>query len=175
MPNDKQSYQDSSLLALRSMLYALRWIEFGILIVVVLLYGWATYQRNLVWKDDLLLCLDVVKKSPNKARSYNGVGMYFYRKQLFDEAMPYFQKSLSINPDSDSAHNNLGLCFLGKDLVDQAIEELKQAINIKPYDGMYHINLGIAYWQKGLNDMAYTEIQIGKDLRRRHKNTINPY
>ena len=135
-------------------------------IAIVVVYGIATYQRNFIWKDEVSLWSDVIKKSPYKARAYNEFGMYYYTNRLIDEAMPYLQKSLSLNPDFAYAHNNLGLCFLGKGSVDSAIKEFKQAIKARPLYGMYHINLGIAHWTKGLNDMAYKEMQIGKDLRR---------
>ncbi|NCO67219.1 MAG: hypothetical protein GW873_01485 [Nitrospirae bacterium] len=44
--------------ALRSQL--LCWIEIAAITGSVVLYGWATYQRNLVWKDDLSLWSDIL-------------------------------------------------------------------------------------------------------------------
>lgn len=144
-----------------------RWIELLVIIALLLTYGWATYERNLVWKDDLSLWSDVVKKSPDKARGYNEIGIYFYGGQMPDKAILFFIKSLFLNPDSDTAHNNLGLCFLGKGWINQAIEEFQKAIQLNPINGMYHINLGIAYWQNGSGDLGYKEIEIGKKLRRK--------
>jgi tetratricopeptide (TPR) repeat protein len=146
---------------------ALRWIELVVLIIVVGIYGWATYERNFVWKDEFSLWSDVVKKSPDKSRGYNEIGMCYYERQMPDKAIPFFIKSLFLNPDSDNAHNNLGLCFLGKGLTNQAIEEFREAIRLSPLNGMYHVNLGIAYWQNGLNDLAYKEIELGKVLRKK--------
>lgn len=148
---------------------ALCWIELVVLTGLVLIYGWATYQRNLVWKDNLSLWSDVVKKSPDKARGYNEIGMYYYERQMPDKAMPFFRKSLFLDPYSGAAHNNLGLYFLTKEQIDEAIEEFKQAIQANPSNGMYHVNLGIAYWGKGLYDLANKEIQLGKDLRKMQK------
>jgi tetratricopeptide (TPR) repeat protein len=147
--------------------YLLRRIEFIFIIGIVLIYCWATYERNFVWKDEFSLWSDVVKKSPDKARGYNEVGMCYYERKMPDKAIPFFKKSLSLNPDYDIAHNNLGLCFLGKGLINQAVEEFREAIRLKPLNGMYHINLGIAYWQNGLSNMAYREIELGKALRRK--------
>ncbi|MDP2279452.1 MAG: tetratricopeptide repeat protein, partial [Nitrospirota bacterium] len=146
-----------------------RWVELIALISLLLTYGWAAYQRNFIWKDDLSLWSDVVKKSPNKARGHNEVGMSYYERQMPDEAIPFFKKSLSLNPGYAIAHNNLGLCFLANGWVDPAIDEFKQAIQADPFHGMYHINLGIAYWEKGLSDLANKEMQLGKELRRRQK------
>lgn len=148
-----------------STLSTLRWTELVVIIGLVFLC-FATYQRNFLWKDDLSLWSDVVKKSPNKYRGYNEIGTWYLKKKLIDNAIPYFQKSISLNPGSGASHNNLGLCFLGKGLIDPAIEEFKQAIRTNPSDGMYHINLGMGYWLKGLNNLASNEMRIGKDLRR---------
>ncbi len=149
-----------------------RFIELFFLIALVVIYGLATFQRNLVWKDDLSLWSDVVKKSPEKHRGYNEIGMYYYERQTPDKAIPFFIKSLSLNPYSDTTHNNLGLCFLGKGWINQAIEEFQKAIHLNPLGGMYHVNLGIAYWQKGLSDLAYKEIQLGRELRKMQKKQL---
>jgi tetratricopeptide (TPR) repeat protein len=145
------------------------YIELILIVGIVLLYGWATYERNFVWKDELSLWSDVVKKSPYKARGYNEIGMYYYVRQLPDTAMPFFRKSLFLDPYSGAAHNNIGLYFLTKGLTDAAIEEFRQAIQANPSNGMYHVNLGIAYLGKGMYDLANNEIQLGKDLRRKQK------
>ena len=146
----------------------LGWIEPFLLLALLVVYGSATYQRNLVWNDELTLWSDVVEKSSQKARGYNEVGMYYYERQMHDRAIPFFMKSISLCPDSGKAHANLGLSFLGKGFSDQAIVEFKKAVALNPDNGMYHINLGIAYLQKGLHNLAYKEIQTGKFLRRKH-------
>jgi len=141
-------------------------IEWFLILAILLTYGWATYHRNFIWKDEITLWLDVVKKSPEKSRPYNNVGLAYFEKRLIDEAMPYFIKSLSLDPDSPSTHNNLGLCFSAKGWVDQAIEEFRQAVKLNPSNGMFHVDLGIAYWQKGLTNLAREEIQLGKNLKK---------
>jgi tetratricopeptide (TPR) repeat protein len=144
-----------------------RYVELTVLISLVLLYGWAAYERNFVWKDNLSLWSDVVEKSPYKARGYNEIGMYYYERQMPDTAVSFFRNSLFLDPNSGAGHNNMGLYFLSKGLLDAAIEELKLAIQLNPSLGMYHVNLGIAYLGKGMYDLAHKEIQLGKDLRRK--------
>lgn len=144
-------------------------VEFLVVAGLVMLFAAATYQRNLVWEDDFTLWTDVVKKSPYKARGYNEIGMYFYELRKPDKAIPYFRKSLYYEPEYAVAHNNLGLCFLATGLIDLAIYEFRRAIKGRPLNGMYHVNLGIAYWKMGLYNLAKKEIQLGKELRGRHK------
>jgi len=144
-------------------------VEFLVVAGLVVVCGLAAFQRNFIWKDDLTLWEDVVEKSPNKARVYNAIGMYYYKRQKPDKAIPFFQQSLFLRPEYGIGHNNLGLCFLARGQIDQAIEEFKLAIKTKPLNGMWHVNLGIAYWKKGLHELANKEIGLGKALRRRHK------
>jgi len=147
----------------------LRFIESLVIIGIISLYGWNAYGRNLTWKDELTLWTDVARKSPNKYRAYNEIGMFYLERLQIDNAELYFQKSIALNNLASMAYNNLGLCFLGKGLTDSAIEEFKHAINLNPSDGMYHINLGIAYSFKGLPDLANREILVGKKLIRMQK------
>ncbi len=149
-----------------------RYIEFLVVAALVAGFSLAAYQRNFIWQDDLTLWEDVVEKSPNKARVHNAIGMYYYKRQKPDKAIPFFQQSLFLRPEYGIGHNNLGLCFLAREQIDQAIEEFKLAIKTKPLNGMWHVNMGIAYWKKGLHELANKEIELGKALRRRHKTRI---
>jgi tetratricopeptide (TPR) repeat protein len=144
----------------------LSWIELVALISLLLVCGLATYNRNHVWENEFTLWADVVEKSPRKARGYNEMGMYYYERQMHDQAIPYFMTGISLYPEYAKAHNNLGLSFMGKGLIDQSIMEFKKAVALNPENGMYHINLGIAYLQKGFRDLAFKEIQMGKSLRK---------
>lgn len=145
-----------------------RYIEIAVLMGLVMVFGIAAHQRNLVWKDDFSLWSDVVKKSPYKPRSYNELGIYFYELKKPDKAIYYLRKSLFYKSDYVIAHNNLGLCFLAKGLIDSAIYEFRYAIKGRPLNGMYRVNLGIAYLKKGWHELANREIMIGKDLRRKY-------
>jgi len=129
---------------------ALRWIELALLSALILIYGWATYQRNLVWKDDTTLWADVVKKSSDKARPYIWLGLDYQKRELTDEAIFLYEKALSLNPqyaDAADAHNNLGLCYVDKGMMDEAIKQFELAIQISPYYLPSHTNLGFIYVQ----------------------------
>lgn len=47
-----------------------RYIEVAARIGLVIVSGIVAYQRNIVWKDDLSLWSDIVKKSPDNDRSH---------------------------------------------------------------------------------------------------------
>jgi tetratricopeptide (TPR) repeat protein len=144
-----------------------RRLEFILLAGLVLIYGLATYQRNLIWKDDLTLWSDNVKKSLAKARVYDYSGLAYQKAGDLDEAIQQYRKSLSLDPFYADAHNNIGIAYFDKGLVDNAIIHFKHAIEINPSHADAHYNLGIAYGEKGLMGPAYEEIRKGIRLRRR--------
>jgi tetratricopeptide (TPR) repeat protein len=145
----------------------LRFIESAVFIVFILTYGLATYQRNFVWRDNLSLWSDIVKKSPFKARAYDYLGLAYQKAGDLDNAILQYRKSLSLNPFYADVHNNIGIAYFEKGLVDNAISHFKHAIEINPYHADAHYNLGIAYGKKGLIDKAYEEMRRGIELRNR--------
>lgn len=60
------------------------YIEFLIVTGLVVVFGLATYQRNLVWENNFSLWLDVVDKSVYKARPHLALGTSFMEKGLYD-------------------------------------------------------------------------------------------
>lgn len=146
---------------------SLRWIEQLVFVSLILVFGLATYQRNLIWKDDLTLWSDNVKKSPAKARVYDYLGLAYQKAGDLDEAILQYRKSLSLDPFYADAHNNIGIAYFDKGLVDNAITHFKHAIEINPSHADAHYNLGVAYGEKGLIGPAYEEMRTGIRLRRR--------
>ncbi len=145
---------------------ALAWIETAVVIVLVIIYGWAAGQRNSLWKDKVLFWSDVVKKSPGKARPYNYLGLTYHRKGLEDEAISSFKKSISLNPYYANAHVNLGVSYFETGHTDKAIGQFKHAIQIKHKHADAHYNLGIAYGEKGMMEEAYSEMRKGMKLQK---------
>jgi tetratricopeptide (TPR) repeat protein len=143
------------------------WIESAVFIVFILICGLTTYQRNFIWRDNLSLWSDVVKKSPAKARAYGYLGLAYHNAGDIDTAILQYKKSLSLNPFRADFHNNIGVSYFYKGSVDMAIIHFKHSIEIKPSDADAHYNLGIAYGEKGMYNLAYKEMRKGIELRKR--------
>jgi tetratricopeptide (TPR) repeat protein len=80
-------------------------IIYGLLILLLMT---GSYWRNRVWKSELELWTDCVKKSPNKARPHNNLGTVFLDRGKYQEAIPHLNEALRINPNYAEAHYNLG-------------------------------------------------------------------
>ena len=149
------------------------------LIAIVACYSVLTYNRNLVWKDELTLWNDAVLKSPNKARPYLNRGNVCAEKGDFYQAISDFNKAIEINPRFAEAYNNRGGVYAKKGNLDQAISDYNRAIEINPDYAEVYSNRGSAYAKKGSLNQAMPDynkaIEINPDYAEVYYNRGNAY
>ncbi len=116
-------------------------------LVLILVLGYATWQRNQIWSDDLRLWHDVIAKSPGKARPYNDIGAILIGKQRFEEAIDYLSRSVELDPQYPYAYSNLGLALIMSNRSAEAIPLLKKAIGLHLRFEQAYINLAVAFNQ----------------------------
>jgi protein O-mannosyl-transferase len=97
------------------------------LLVIISCYSVLTYRRNSVWKDELTLWDDTVKKSPNKARPYRARGYAYQTKGNYDAAISDYNKAIEINPGYAEDYFNRSLLYLDKGEYRKASEDLTKA------------------------------------------------
>jgi len=81
----------------------------------------ATFQRNRIWNNDLLLWEDTARKSPNKPRVIANLSAAYLQIGRPDKALPLLIRVIELSPGFTDALNNLG----------SALDALKV------YDGRY--------------------------------------
>ena len=112
--------------------------------LLVLVLGFATFQRNHVWGDAIRLWQDVVAKSPEKVRPYNNLGVALTNAGRLPEAIEVFSRAIKMDPSHPHAYNNLGRAFILTDRSEDALPLLRMAIRLDlDYDDAY-INLAAA-------------------------------
>jgi len=89
----------------------------------------------------------------------NSLGMYLLEQGRVDEAVPYFQQAVRIQPTDTDGHNNLGNALLQKGLVDEAMMQFQKALALSVAQGDIgereaDYNLGTALLSKGRIDEA---------------------
>ena len=144
-----------------------RWREMTAIVICVLvvILSVATYQRNLIWKDDLTLWTDVVQKSPTKARGHNNLGIAYQDLGRSDEAIQEYKTALALEPNYAEAHNNLGSIYSKLERPDEAIQEFRTALTLKSDNAEAHYNLGIAYQKLERFDEAIQEFRTALTLK----------
>lgn len=135
-----------------------RWLV-GAFLVIVLILGSATYQRNLVWQDDLTLWRDEALKSPHKPRVRNTLGVAYESKGMHDAAVQEYQAAIKLNPNLETAHNNLGNTYAKQGALDKAVEEYQKASELKQDYASPHVNLGNVYASQGRLEDAVREYE----------------
>ena len=130
---------------------------FIIKMLLIFIVGWyavLTYNRNLVWQDEVTLWSDVIKKSPGKARSYfNRSDAYQDRGDLAD-AIADYKKAISINPDFAYAYNTRAYDYENEGDYTQAILEHTKSINIDPGNAWGYFKRGDDYLKERRFDQA---------------------
>jgi tetratricopeptide (TPR) repeat protein len=142
-----------------------QYIKSVVLIAIVAIYGWGTFERNFVWKDDTMLWSDTVNKSPSKARPYNNLGVAYTEKGLIEKAVLEIKEALRLKPDFINAHISLGNAYMKIGLTDMAILQYMEALRLKPDYGEVYVNLGNAYIKQGLIERAIDEYKKGISLK----------
>ncbi len=141
-----------------------RWIgaEKAVLIALaaaVIVFGGLAHARNSVWQSEMSLWEDVLQKSPLKARGYNGLGLAYYNKQQYDEAIGAFARAIELYPTYASAYNNLGNTLYWKGLYDNAIEAQSRALALSPNNAIFYDNRGLSRAAKGEFDRAIEDYE----------------
>ncbi len=84
------------------------------LFVLIAAYSIGTYKRSLVWRNELVLWEDTVRKDPTNFAANNNLGIELNRRGRLDESIVHFKRSLEIRPEHHPARNNLGVALAMK-------------------------------------------------------------
>ena len=79
---------------------------------VVLVLSLLTYQRNLLYRDEVSLWSDTVRKSPAKARPHNNLGHAYAMQGDWEQAIEEFRIAARLDPDYALAKKNLRDAYL---------------------------------------------------------------
>lgn len=114
----------------------------------------AAYQRNEVWRDEVTLWSDVVRKNPDNYRGWTNIGYAFKQRGDLNAAIANYDMALKLKPDYHYALSNKGVVMgsLGKH--DEAVSLFEKALQNKPDYSFALNNLGVALVGKGQTEDA---------------------
>jgi tetratricopeptide (TPR) repeat protein len=121
---------------------------------VIIVFSLMTYQRNKVWKNELTLWHDVIKKSPNKARPYIELGAAYGRLGDMDKVIEMNTKAIERDPYRALAYGNIGFAYMRKGDLEKAIKFFHEAFLYQEYLPWIANNLSVAYRMVGRLDQA---------------------
>lgn len=147
---------------------------FFIFSIIVGINSILTFNRIEIWKDELSLWSDNVKKAPKLARPLTNRGFAYRNLGDWDKALADYNTALKINPDYVIALNNRGVAYAHFEQWDKAIIDYNKAIKIDPGNTDAYSNRGAAFarmnnWNSAISD--YTKaISINPNYYRAYNN-----
>jgi len=91
--------------------YKSRYLAYGVLGLVLIIFSIRTIIRNNDWQDTETLSYANIKAAPLSVRAYNDMGGHFYYKGEVMKAVEWYEKGLLVVPTSGTAINNLGFIY----------------------------------------------------------------
>ena len=137
------------------------------------------YKKGLVLvsgglaKDAIEEFKKVLKKEPDYALAYQGLGQAFLEERTYDKAEKNLKKAFELNPKLWKSHNLLGLVYDRQGKHGQAIYEYAAAIRLRPRSGVLYHNLGVSYSQAGDYERAVIAFQKALENRYVDKKVYN--
>lgn len=126
-----------------------RRILVSIALLVIVLLGVATYQRNHVWGDRIRLWQDVVAKSPNKGRALNNLGVALEDTGRRNEAIRVLSKAIAVDPNYYKSYYNLADLYIVSDRPEVALPLLQILLRLKPDFTAAYVEMGAALMRSG--------------------------
>lgn len=142
-------------------------------IFMTLFLSTMSFQRTDVYKNNFSLWMDVVKKSPLKARTLISLGLAYEANNMREDAMNNYLLAARLEPGYAPAHSNLAYIYYEKDMIDDAEKELKLAMQFhkRPFEDL-HRRLGFVYMRKGRIGEAKMEFEKGIALLPNHPDVL---
>jgi len=129
------------------------------LALVLAFYAVSTIRRTSVWRDNISLWTDALKKSPDAGIAYVGLGASFLQAGRLAEAEEHLMRALVYLPEDHQLMNHLGLLYARKGDLQKSEGFLKRAIALEPGYAEAHTNLAITYADMGRLAEAVREFE----------------
>ena len=122
--------------------------------VLCLLLGVLCFVRAGVWRDELTLWQDAVRRAPLMAEAQYNLGYAYHQAGDLEHARQAYEKAVALSPAYTRAQVNLGAVYREQGALGKAAAAFEQALATEP--GMVEAlnNLGLVYAGQGQSDRA---------------------
>ena len=121
--------------------------------------GWATWRRNALYADDVLLYQDIVAKAPDNPRGHRNLGVAMVHRGDLERGKWHLKRSVDLYPQSAIAQSNYGAVLDRLGEVDEAVRHFRKAVQLEPGYLDAACNLGGALRRTGRNTEATQVLQ----------------
>jgi protein O-mannosyl-transferase len=154
-------------------------LAYLILGLIIISNSYLTYERNKVWKNDVTLWNDNIRKAPNKVRPYMTRAWWFVHDQQWEKALADYTKALTINPNYADLYYARGNVYGYMKLYDKSIADLSKAVELYPEYAVAYYNRGNQYknsnqWLRAIADYSKA-IAINPEFNDAYSNRGSTY
>ncbi|MCD6308766.1 MAG: tetratricopeptide repeat protein, partial [Candidatus Latescibacteria bacterium] len=125
-----------------------------ILLVIVILCSVLAVRRNAMWRTDITLWSDVVKKSPGKARPHTYLGAALIKAGDMRGGLDHLRTALELDPNDDNANHNIGSAFYIQGNYDEAEPYFRRAVELDDTNAEAWYHLGVIADSRGAHEDA---------------------
>ncbi|MFV8828339.1 tetratricopeptide repeat protein [Alkalihalobacterium sp. APHAB7] len=123
------------------------------IVKLYLAYSYLYVQNYEKAKEWFLYLIHSKESISSQHFAYVGLGCLMAQQEKYDEAITYFEKSLSLTNNSDVVYN-LGMCHFLQHQPSLALPYFREAIELLPEDGDVYYFLGRCYVELDKYDQA---------------------
>jgi tetratricopeptide (TPR) repeat protein len=87
--------------------------------------------------------------NPHDAGAHNNLGVVYYNKGLYPEAITHFEKALELDPRMQVAERNLQIAYFHTGFFETMVSDLQARLENNPNDAEAHDRLARAYFYGG--------------------------
>ena len=95
--------------------------------------------------------------NPHDAGAHNNLGVVYYNKGLYEEAIDQFELALELDADMQVAERNLQIVYFGTGYFDRLVADLRARLEVEPDDTEARARLARALLHTGDPDAALVE------------------
>ncbi|HEY0966313.1 MAG TPA: tetratricopeptide repeat protein [Opitutaceae bacterium] len=127
-------------------------------LVLAIVFGAVTVDRNNDFRDPLTLWADTVAKKPDNPWARNNLGLALGEAKRHAEALAQYEAALRIQPIDPVSHFNAGHALVSLDRTADAIARFAEAVRLSPTYTDARYNLGLLLLQSNRPAEAAREL-----------------
>src|SRR5688572_15808599 len=103
--------------------------------------------------------------NPHDAGAHNNLGVVYYNKGLYAEAITHFEKALELDPRMQVAERNVQIAYFHTGYFETLVAQLRARLAENPDDADAHDRLARAYYYGGDHATAIEEWRKAANVR----------
>lgn len=130
-----------------------------IILIIIVIFGITTFNRNKIWKDSLTLWYNVIEKYPDAVVPLLNQGNAFRDEARYSDALNNYNKVIKTDSTFFEAISNRGYVQYMLGDYNAALTDFNRALMLMPTDKNLINNKALCYQKLGNSDLVEKEIK----------------